>query len=103
MADDNLDGLMNDHATLTKMRLDLAKTIATGPDTNDAAVKGLIDVQRAIEVIDVAIDELTEELEEAGPTRNRENAGMHRRGPFASEALCCYPTQRPSGWSLDCP
>lgn len=65
MADDNLDDLMSARAALTKMRLELAKTIATGPDINNTAVKGLIDVQQAIEVIDVAIDELTEELEEA--------------------------------------
>jgi len=65
MADDNIDDLMSARAALTKMRLELAKAIATGPDINDAAIKGLVDVQRAIEVIDVAIDELTEELEEA--------------------------------------
>jgi hypothetical protein len=66
MADDNLETLMNARAALARKRLTLAKTIATDESIPDAAIKGLIELQQAIEVIDFAIDELEEaELEEA--------------------------------------
>jgi hypothetical protein len=66
MADDNLETLMNARAALARKRLTLAQTIATDESIPDAAIKGLIELQQAIEVIDFAIDELEEaELEEA--------------------------------------
>jgi|GEM_PF-6775488 len=66
MADDNLEILMNARAALARKRLTLAQTIATDESIPDAAIKGLIELQQAVEVIDLAIDELEEaELEEA--------------------------------------
>jgi hypothetical protein len=66
MADDNLETLMNARAALARKRLTLAQTIATDESIPDAAIKGLIELQQAVEVIDLAIDELEEaELEDA--------------------------------------
>ena len=66
MADDNLETLMNARAALARKRLTLAQTIATEESIPDAAIKGLIELQQAVEVIDLAIDELEEaELEDA--------------------------------------
>ena len=66
MADDNLEILMNARAALARKRLTLAQTIATDESIPDAAIKGLIELQQAVEVIDLAIDELEEaQLEEA--------------------------------------
>jgi hypothetical protein len=63
MADDDLHDLMSARAALAKKRVSWAQTIAT--DGDDGAIKALIDVQQAIEVIDIAIEELEEaELEE---------------------------------------
>jgi hypothetical protein len=67
MVDDDLqDDLTNARKVLTKMRHDWVKAIAAGykREETEAAVKGLIEVQQAIEVIDLAIEELEEaELE----------------------------------------
>jgi hypothetical protein len=65
MADDNLEHLMGARAALTKKRLSWAQAIASADDIPESAVKAIIEVQQAIEVIDIAIDELEEaELEE---------------------------------------
>ena len=67
MADDDLqDDLTNARRVLTEMRHNWVKAIAAGykRGETEAAIKGLIEVQQAIEVIDVAIVELEEaELE----------------------------------------
>jgi hypothetical protein len=43
----------------------LAQTIAAPGDISENAIRGLVEVQRAIEVVDVAIEELEqEELDE---------------------------------------
>jgi hypothetical protein len=64
MADDDLQTLMNARAALAKKRLSWAKTIATG-DAPDSAIKAVIEIQQAIEVVDIAMEELEEaELEE---------------------------------------
>jgi hypothetical protein len=68
MADDDLQELMNARKVLTEMRQNWAKAIAAGykREETEAAIKSIIEVQQAIEVIDIAIDELEEaELEEA--------------------------------------
>jgi len=70
MADDDLETLMSARAALAKKRLSWAQTIATAGDIPEGAIKAIIDVQQAIEVIDLAIEELEEanlekELEEA--------------------------------------
>jgi hypothetical protein len=69
MADDAHQVLINARAALTKKRLSLAQTIAGQGDIPESAIKAIIDVQQAIEVIDIAIEELEEaelqELEEA--------------------------------------
>ena len=63
MADDDFQNLINARAALAKKRVSLAQTIAT--DGNDSAISAMVDVQRAIEVIDIAIEELEEaELED---------------------------------------
>jgi hypothetical protein len=58
MADDDLQQLMNAREALVHKRLTLAHTIATPGDIPENAIRGIVDVQRAIEVIDVAIEEL---------------------------------------------
>ena len=66
MADDDIQHLMNAREALVARRLTLAQTIATPGDVPENAIGGLVEVQRAIEVIDVAIEELEqEELDEA--------------------------------------
>ena len=67
MADDDLEGLTSARRVLTEMRHNLAKTIAAGykREETETTIKGLIEVQQAIEVIDIAIEELEEaQLEE---------------------------------------
>jgi hypothetical protein len=67
MADDDLEGLTSARRVLTEMRHNLAKTIAAGykRGETETTVKGLVEVQQAIEVIDIAIEELEEaQLEE---------------------------------------
>ena len=70
MADDDFETLMSARAAMAKRRQSWAQTIATAGDIPEGAIKALIDVQQAIEVIDLAIEELEEanleeELEEA--------------------------------------
>ena len=63
MAGDDFETLMNARAALAKKRLTWAQTIATAGDIPEAAIKAIIEAQRAIDVIDRAIEEL-EEVEE---------------------------------------
>jgi len=65
MADDDLETLMAARAALTKKRLSWAQAIAAPGETPEAAIKAINEVQQAIEVIDIAIEELGEaQLEE---------------------------------------
>ena len=68
MADDDLqDDLTNARKVLIEMLHNWVKAIAAGykRGETEAAIKGLIEVQQAIEVIDIAVEELAEaELEE---------------------------------------
>ena len=69
MADDDLETLMAARAALTKKRLSWAQAIAAPGETPEAAIKAIIDVQQAIETIDIAIEEqeeakLEDEMEE---------------------------------------
>jgi hypothetical protein len=65
MADDDIQHLMNAREALVTRRLTLAQTIAVPGDVSENAIRGLVEVQRAIEVVDVAIEELEqEELDE---------------------------------------
>jgi len=64
MADHDPQDLANARKVLIEMRYKWIKAIAAGKDTEDA-IKGVIDVQQAIDVIDHAIDEFDEtEIEE---------------------------------------
>ncbi len=70
MSDDELQHLMNAREALVTKRLTLAQTIAAPGGIPDNAIQGIVEVQRAIEVIDVAIEELEQaeldkELDEA--------------------------------------
>jgi hypothetical protein len=60
MADDDFQQLMNAREALVHKRLTLAQTIAAPGDIPENAIRGIVDVQQAIEVIDVAIEELAE-------------------------------------------
>ena len=67
--DDDFQHLMSAREALVDKRLTLAQTIAAPGDIPENAIQALVDVQRAIEVIDVAIEELEQaeldkELEE---------------------------------------
>jgi hypothetical protein len=61
MADDDIQHLMNAREALVTRRLALAQTIAAPGDISENAIRDLLDVQRAIEVVDVAIEELEQE------------------------------------------
>ena len=65
MADDDLQDLTNARKVLVEMRHNWAKAIAAGykRGETETAIKGVIEVQQTIDVIDRAIDEL-EEVEE---------------------------------------
>jgi len=65
MADDNMEDLTNARSVLMEMRHNWAKAIAAGykRGETEAAIKAIIEVQQAIDVIDHAIGEL-EEAEE---------------------------------------
>jgi len=70
MSEEDLKHLMNAREVLVQKRLTWAQTIAGPGDVSDNAIRSIVDVQRAIEVIDFAIEELEqteldEELEEA--------------------------------------
>ena len=60
MTEDHLQDLEHARAALVNKRLSLAQTIAT-PGEIEGAIKSIIEVQHAIEVIDIAIEELEEE------------------------------------------
>lgn len=69
MSGEDLKHLMNAREALVQKRLTLAQTIASPGDISDNAIRSIVEVQRAIEVIDFAIEELEqteldEELEE---------------------------------------
>ncbi len=68
MADDHMEDLTNARAVLIETRQNWAKAIAAGykRGETETAIKSLIEVQEAIDVIDFAIMELeeAEELEE---------------------------------------
>lgn len=70
MSDDELQHLMNAREALVTKRLILAQIIAAPGDVPDNAIQGIVEIQRAIEVVDVAIEELEQaeldrELDEA--------------------------------------
>ncbi len=59
MSDEDLKHLMNAREALVHKRLACAQTIAAPGDASaDSAIRSIVDVQRAIEVIDFAIEEL---------------------------------------------
>jgi hypothetical protein len=60
MADNELEILTNARAVLLQVRLDCAKVIAAGykRGETETAIKGLIDVQHALDVIDHSAEEL---------------------------------------------
>lgn len=57
MADDNIAILMKARAALAGKRLTWAKTISTSGEISDVAIKAIIEVQHAIDVIDRTIEE----------------------------------------------
>jgi hypothetical protein len=64
MSDEDLKHLMNAREALVLKRLTWAQAIASS-DASDNAIRSIIDVQRAIEVVDFAIEELEQaELDE---------------------------------------
>ncbi|MGH6778040.1 MAG: hypothetical protein ACRECL_08540 [Bradyrhizobium sp.] len=60
--DDNLQYLTNARRVLVEIRYNWIKAIAAGYESGKTqeAIKGLIDVQQAIEVVDSTADELEE-------------------------------------------
>ncbi len=68
MAETDIEVLMNARTVLVEMRQNWIKTIAAGYKLGEteAAIKGLIEIQQAIDVVDDAAQEqeLEEELEE---------------------------------------
>ena len=58
MSDEDFQHLMNAREALVQKRLTWAQTIAAPGDISDNAIRSLVEVQRAIEVIDFAIEEL---------------------------------------------
>jgi hypothetical protein len=60
MADDDIETLMKARAALTRTRLSWAQTIATPGEISQVAINAIVEVQRAIDVIDRAIEELEE-------------------------------------------
>lgn len=58
MSDEDLKHLMNAREALVQKRLTCAQTIAAHGDVSDDAIRSIVEVQRAIEVIDFAIEEL---------------------------------------------
>ena len=64
MADEDLKHLMNAREALVHKRLSWAQAIASS-DAPDTAIRSIVEVQRAIEVVDYAIEELEQaELDE---------------------------------------
>ena len=65
MSEEDLKHLMNAREALVQKRLTWAQTIAAPGEISDTAIRSIVDVQRAIEVIDFAIEELEQtELDE---------------------------------------
>lgn len=65
MSDEDLKHLMNAREALAQKRLTWAQAIAAPGDVSDNAIRSIVEVQRAIEVIDFAIEELEQaELDE---------------------------------------
>ena len=60
MADDDIDTLMKARAALARTRLSWAQAIATPGAIPDRAINAIAEVQRAIDVIDRAIEEQEE-------------------------------------------
>jgi len=60
MADDHLHELESARIVLVSKRQALAQTIATPGENPDAAIKAIIEVQQAIDVIDHAMEEQQE-------------------------------------------
>jgi hypothetical protein len=58
MVDEELQHLMNAREALVHKRLTLAQAIASTGDIPENTVRAIVDVQRAIEVVDVALEEL---------------------------------------------
>ncbi len=57
MSDDDFQHLMNARTALVKKRLAWTQTIAAPGGASDDAIRAIVEVQRAIEVIDFAIEE----------------------------------------------
>jgi hypothetical protein len=69
MSDEDIQHLMNAREALVAKRLTCAQSIAAAGDIPENAIRSLVDIQRAIEVVDVALEELEQaeldkELEE---------------------------------------
>jgi hypothetical protein len=65
MTDHDLEVLTDARKALVTKRHALAKTIATPGDIPESAIESLIQVQQAIEVIDIALEEAQDaELED---------------------------------------
>ena len=65
MSDEDLKHLMNAREALVQKRQTCAQSIASPGDISDNAIRSIVEVQRAIEVIDFAIEELEQaELDE---------------------------------------
>jgi hypothetical protein len=66
MTDDNMEDLTNARRVLVEMRHDWAKAIAAGykRGETETAIKAIIEVRQAIDVIDYAIEELQEAEEQ---------------------------------------
>jgi hypothetical protein len=66
MSDDDFQHLMNARTALVKKRLAWAQTIVAPGGVPEDAIRAIVEVQRAIEVIDFAMEEAEqeEELEE---------------------------------------
>ena len=60
MANRTLEDLEKARGVLVAKRIALAKTIATSGENPDAAIKAIIEVQYAIDVIDRAMEEVEE-------------------------------------------
>ena len=72
MSDDELQHLMNAREALVTKRLTLAQIIAAPGDVPDNAIQGIVEVQRAIEVVDVAIEEPITSSKAGGLIGNRQ-------------------------------
>ena len=60
MTDEDLEVLVDARKALVSKRHVLAKIIATPGDIPEGAIEGLIQIQQAIEVIDIAMEEVQE-------------------------------------------